>query len=275
MISLVTYGDEKFKNSKRLLVKTAKKHGVEKIFIYDKKNIDEAFYKKNREILDMPRGGGYWLWKPYFIYRTLNSVTEGDYIIYSDAGLYFKKDVYQLIDTMKKNNIDIMPFDQGKFIEKQWTKADVFFEMDCIGGKYENTSQMWAGFMVIKKCDFTIKFIKEWLLYAQRKELITDMPGKRLECEDFIENRHDQSIYSLLVKKYNLKTFRDPSQFSKFRQQYFNEDVLKRSTYPTIVDAHRQGECGYIIQVKIKRILRWIKRCITNRSIESYFLMYK
>ena len=30
--------------------------------------------------------------------------------------------------------------------------------------------------------------------------------------EGFIEHRHDQSIFSILIKKYSIKVYRDPSQ---------------------------------------------------------------
>jgi hypothetical protein len=36
------------------------------------------YYKKNKFILDQERGGGFWCWKPYVIYETLNKLNNND-----------------------------------------------------------------------------------------------------------------------------------------------------------------------------------------------------
>jgi hypothetical protein len=55
----------------------------------------------------------------------------------------------------------------------------------------------------------------EFLNYAQDERLLTDMENQLgyPNYEGFHEHRHDQSILSLLSKKYGLMAFRDPSQF--------------------------------------------------------------
>ena len=58
---------------------------------YDANVMDEAFQKKNYHILKQGRGAGYWLWKPYIIYKWLTDDSMEDdnsYLIYSDAGMF-------------------------------------------------------------------------------------------------------------------------------------------------------------------------------------------
>jgi hypothetical protein len=71
----------------------------------------------------------------------------------------------------------------------------------------------------MKKNDFVVSFIDEWLTYSEDYRLITDSPN---ECglnnyPEFYDHRHDQSILSLLGRKYNIKNIPDISQYGNGR----------------------------------------------------------
>ena len=87
MIAAVTCADERYQKAMKYNARTArKKGGVDRVYMYSVSDIDPEFREKNRHILSQPRGNGYWLWKPYFIARTLRLLQEGDYLVYCDAG---------------------------------------------------------------------------------------------------------------------------------------------------------------------------------------------
>ena len=71
-----------------------------------------------------------------------------------------------------------------------------------------------ATIQIYKKNDYTVKFIQEWLYYCQDKRIVTDdkntqgMPN----YPDFRENRHDQSVLSLLIKKHGLSNSGYPNK---------------------------------------------------------------
>ena len=70
------------------------------------------------------------------------------------------------------------------------------------------TPQYMAGCFFIKKSKNSISFINEWLdIFYQRFDLVDDTESKLKNLNGFIENRHDQSVFSLLCKKYNLDSF--------------------------------------------------------------------
>jgi hypothetical protein len=48
------------------------------------------------------------------------------------------------------------------------------------------------------------RFISDWLRFSENAQLITDAPSIAPNHASFVENRHDQSIFGLLVIKYNL-----------------------------------------------------------------------
>lgn len=173
---------------------------------------DVQFYMRNCDILNMKRGAGYWLWKPYIIWRALEESCEGDIIFYSDAAAEFIADVNPLLELT--NQQDIVTFSLGPFRDGQWTKRDTFLLMGCDTVEFAESSQTMASFIIIKSSKSSRQFISEWLHYSQDRRSISDDPNAlgHPNYPNFAEHRHDQSILSLLVKKWKLKTYRDPSQ---------------------------------------------------------------
>lgn len=210
----INYSDKIFRKQQKFALKMAKKRGnFDSIIGYSRKDIDKEFYGQNKDILNQKKGGGYWLWKPYLIYKTLNKLKFGDYLFYSDSGAFFLKSVDILINELEKYNQDIMGFELS-LIELQWTKRELFINMDCNKDKIINSNQIFASFMLIKKTKLSIKFFREYLKYGCNEINITDKYINYIKQRDnFIDHRHDQSIFSLLYKKYNLRPFKDPSQF--------------------------------------------------------------
>jgi hypothetical protein len=186
---------------------------VDNVICYNINDIDEDFKNKNKEILECKKGAGYWLWKPYLILKTLKDLNDDEYLIYCDSSVIHLKSWFPVIELMYKLKTDIGCFEIIQ-LEKMWTKRDLFINMDLDDKDYTDTYQRCASYQIIKKNDFTLKFYKEYLELCCRKENITDSPSKRNKNYDcFKEHRHDQSIFSLLTKKYNIPCLRDPCQF--------------------------------------------------------------
>ena len=84
--------------------------------------------------------------------------------------------------------------------EKKYTKRDAFILLGVDMPFYSDTSQYMAGIQVYRKSKFTEKFLEELLYYSQDKRIITDDPNTQgfPNYNNFVDNRHDQSILSLL-----------------------------------------------------------------------------
>ena len=85
----------------------------------------------------------------------------------------------------------------------------------------------------LNRDDISLNFVKDWLAYAEDERIITDMPNT-LGVPDhdlFLRmngHRHDQSIFSCLVKKYlHQKEFR----YFQDLTQYGNEDRASTETW--------------------------------------------
>lgn len=242
-VTLITYATGNYTRAAKLLTFTARRCGVDKTIIYSRKDlVSTAFYTKHRLILDQQRGGGYWLWKPFFILETLRALKEGDFLIYADAGMFFRKKVQPLIDLVKGGN-DIALF-YNDIRAGHYTKRDVFVQLGCDSQDYYDAPMVHAGLQVYRKTAASLQFAEEVLAACTLDELITDAPNTRglPNAEGFIEHRHDQSILTALVHKQRRTVYADPSQFLTRNANFeFGKGDIPLATLPyrSIVYIHR------------------------------------
>lgn len=277
MIIAINYADENFVKAQRFNTKSAYKKGkVDKVIEYSPDDIDNDFYTKNKKILREKRGGGYWLWKPYFIMKTLENSNDGDYIFYCDSGAYYIDKVKYLIDDLEKSNQSIMAFELP-LIEKQWTKAELLKKMHCDYDEFKESNQAIGGYILIKVNDESKEFFRQYLKLCCNFDLINDEYIESDQLDSFIDHRHDQSIFSLLCKKYNLELFRDPSQYGVRPWEYmgsgreFNVKTYNNSNYPQIIVSQRTANLkSFIIKEFIKNKLTklgfWNERIYTKKN---------
>lgn len=252
MNHFINFSDKNFINAQKFSGAMAKKFGdFSSIELFQPNDIDSAFYEKNRLILDSPRGAGYWLWKPYFLYKKILSVDYGDNICYADSGSHLISRIDPLFQLLDNGTQEILPFELSQ-IEGEWTKRDAFILMDCDDNGFELLPQRLASFIILKKTPLSVKFCLDYLTYCSNPQIISDAENiyGKPNHPFFQDHRHDQSVFSLLTKKYEFKSFRDPSQWGNDRF-----DKFKNSPYPQIFEHTRQKHPKQAkLKYKIKRL---------------------
>ena len=256
-ITFINYADKAFKRHQHFSLKMATKRGkFDKVIGYSKVDIEPEFYEKNRIILDYDKGGGYWLWKPYFILKTLYNLSENDYLFYSDAGAFFLQSVGPLISEIAKSDQDIMGYELP-FIERQWTKKELFINMNCDKKQYYNTNQIGSSFILIRKTPFSVTFFQNFLSFACIAKNITDIHKDNIYQEsDFIEHRHDQSFFSIMAKIEGIPTI-SASEYWYPRVDGLQPDWDALSNFP--IHAKRDKEFNYFSKLLIKLRKIWKK----------------
>ena len=108
-----------------------------------------------------------------------------------------------IIDFLIKRKAEIWAI-QTHYIEKFWTKRDAFILLGADMPFFTETPQYMAGIQIYKKSKFTEYFLEEVLYYSQDKRIITDEPNTLgfNNYKGFKENRHDQTVFSIMIKKY-------------------------------------------------------------------------
>lgn len=220
-IVIISYADSNFKNQQKRLTRSAKKINKNyQVVEYGPSDIDDLFYANHKKILDEVRGGGYWLWKPYIIQKTLNQLNDGDYLFYCDSGSVLVNKIELLITNLEKEKQDIMGFELP-LIESQWTKKELLLNLECDNSYFYNSNQLLASFILIKNTEESRLFVNEYLNACFNHENLTDYYDESIVQDiSFIDHRHDQSIFSLLYKKNGYKPFRDPSHFGVSPEGY-------------------------------------------------------
>jgi hypothetical protein len=212
---LVNYANRVFTRSQQLNCESGVRRGrFDQAIAYGPDDIDLEFRRRNSHILDQERGNGYWLWKPYFIRRTLDQLANGDFLFYCDAGAIFLDPIAPLLELCIHSGQDILSFELDHR-EGTWTKRDAFVLLDCDQPQYVDSLQRLASFSLWLNSEEARQFADRWLLMAQDERILTDTTNTMglPNYAGFREHRHDQSVFSLLAKKCGLKAWRDPSQW--------------------------------------------------------------
>ena len=205
---LLNFADKNYSSAQNVSTQTAlATNNFDKIISLSPSDFDLDFKERNAQLLLKKRGAGYWCWKPTIIKKTiLQNLNEGDFLIYADSGGFFVDSVIADIKKLIDLDQEILPY-HNKYIEKHYTKADLFHHLNCQDDNLVTDSFQRVGTLSIYKvCEKTISFLDQWISLCEIEYLIDDTPSKFSNDFNFVEHRHDQSIFSVLSKLKNLKS---------------------------------------------------------------------
>jgi len=214
-VVFLTYGDKNFKKSRERIIKEAKQLNLFTDCIMETEDVfnDSEFSEqlnneRFKQVATQRKGGGYWIWKPYILYKHLSKLNEGDILVYADAGCKINNDtttldlfnnVFNKIQNTNTNMVvNKLP---NQYVEKNWTKGDVLKYHNVYDNDIINESQFEANRIILIKNKKTMTIIKQWWDIAKdRPELFDDSKSNIPNKNGFIEHRHDQSNISILCK---------------------------------------------------------------------------
>lgn len=167
-----------------------------------------------QEAMQMPlsvksgRGFGYFWWKPFIIRKALEATMPDGVVFYSDCGRYdggfrLGRGVGQLLSAYRKTGfagVEVPQFGASRM----WTRKECFDGLDGVGGDSGEMPQIQATFSLWINNPETLAFVRKWELACRVPSYICDPTGDELlqQHSQFIAHRHDQSILSILVRKY-------------------------------------------------------------------------
>ena len=219
-IHLISYGDNRYESQKDFFLETASHSDFfYDIGIYGPEDIDHVFNEQFQTILNHQKGGGYWIWKPYFIKKVLDDLPDNDILIYCDAGCMINqhgnkrfKDYIEILNSSDKGSLAFeLPHKEIEF-----TKWEVFDSLNC-SAEIINSNQLMATVILLRKCSHASLLVEYWnsILYV-KPLLFTDDKHPGFQDDEFIDHRHDQSIFSLVRKTYGSEILPDETYFLDF-----------------------------------------------------------
>lgn len=219
----ISYGDDNFtKSLKRIGGEAKRLNRFDKIILYTPKDLPD--YIKSSPLFCFSRGGGYWIWKPYLIYKTLCLCKEGDLVYYVDAGCTLRKNSWEwekFEEIMQEYNaiffqyrdINYEGWEQYCRIPENnnpkiyhWMKPSVvdYFKEYTKGSDFMDFNKILSGFIIVKK-EPAIMVFDEWLkIMLFHPELVIDPFGSELNNlpVSFNVHRHDETLLTALVFYY-------------------------------------------------------------------------
>jgi hypothetical protein len=221
----MSFGNQNFINSINRIKNEAESFNIfDNIVTYNdeklKTKFPEFWSTHGNFINNNSRGYGYWIWKSYLVLKTLETMNKNDILVYADAGCELNNNginrLKEYFEIVKNSNYGILSFELT-YPEKQWTKMDLFNELDMNTSEHLNNKQLMATSFILKKCNHTMKLVSEWYKYSSSYHLIDDSQSIVKNDDTFYEHRHDQSIFSLIRKKYGTEImFNEVDSYNDF-----------------------------------------------------------
>jgi hypothetical protein len=275
-----------FKSLKRIRFQASNMGIYNEIYTWTESNLERRYFLKNKDKLIIgSRGFGYWSWKPQIIKQALENLHEGDVLQYTDAGCHLnlrgKSRLIEYIQLTKTSESGILAF-QGRvpdhplsfdiqrtpldLEDRKWVKGDLL-DYFAIRDNQEVLSSptIGAGIIFIRKCNKSVEIINKWSEVIDRDfSLIDDTPSKSNNPKGFIENRHDQAIFSILCKINSVDTLSAYEYWYPLKNKK-KPDWSMLKNYPI----HAKRDLDYGVIKNLQKLIIRLKKKILKAFYEK------
>lgn len=209
----ITFGDDNFKIQRwRLQQEAIRTNWFDKCFIETPNTITD-FINQHKAIFDnFSKGFGLWLWKPYIILKHLQVMDEGDLLFYQDAGGSIIQNKQERFDEYCKilelSQKPIITFSVPFYREIHYQKMSLLRRFDLqYNQDFLNSEHIEGGVVMLRKCEFTINFVKQWLDVMIEQDYLFSKDDIENESASFLSYRGDQSVLSALIKLHKVSYY--------------------------------------------------------------------
>lgn len=222
MFHFVSFADSRLSPTlDRLRTQAERFSEIQKSFFFTECDLSAEFRKRAGDRLSpRVRGFGYWVWKPEIVLMAMEKIPEGEILCYCDAGFHLNfngaKHLTRYLAPFHTNEINLVAFSHDeqlvkfsagsselpKISEYMYTKGDM---IDFWGARHNpdliDTPQYASGLFFMRKSKIILQLLFQWREVAlTQPHLFDDSQSNSPNFPGFIENRHDQSYFSLMCK---------------------------------------------------------------------------
>lgn len=147
---------------------------------------------------------------------------DGDILVYCDTDCHFNKlgteRFNQYLDLLNQSDTGILAFqlDQKEY---EYTKREVFNHFESSPAVIES-DQLMAAIILLKKCDYAVQLIDLWnSTVKEHPDLFNDDTDNDIQHPDFVHHKHDQSVWSILLKTHGAEIIPDETYFDESEKQ--------------------------------------------------------
>jgi len=217
---LITYENDDMVSRFDSIRHSAEESGFfDNIKIFTTLDIDDNFTAQVTPYHQLAKGGGCWLWKPYFIRKALSEIEDGDILIFCDSSCIInvggKERFEEFMDQLKLSETGTLDF-QIPQMEGEYTKQEVLEYFDA-PEEVINSNQLMASVVMLRKCPHTVELVDLWFTTARDEpSLFTNELRLYPQRQEFIANNFDQSVFSVIRKTKGTEVIPQNSYFFDF-----------------------------------------------------------
>jgi hypothetical protein len=159
--------------------------------------------------MELTRGYGYWTWKYMVILRMFERCGPDDIVVYADAGCGIStspaaRETWQRWCTAVREHPTHRLAFQMPHPEEDYTKRDVFEILCATGDEFTKSGQLMATLQLYKATPENRAFVNRCLQICtmMKYHYVNDDPSLISNAPTFKVHRHDQSIWSVLLKQH-------------------------------------------------------------------------
>ena len=230
----IAYADAALAYSLKRIGRQARRLKVfDEVILYTPADLSEEL--KSHPLMQYSRGGGYWIWKPWLIQKTLREHTPGDIVVYVDAGSTLRKSpewdrLFKLMeqcDTLCFQYAETVPefarWGNASTKIKYWTKKSALAYLDNYfqDNGYRENCKIMGGLLFMKNPENSL--LRQWLeISLNHPELVVDPSPEEMKEQDpgFAYHKHEQSFITALAY-YDKTVCTIPETYEKYAPDTF------------------------------------------------------
>lgn len=231
MTIFLSFGDSTYEQALLRIEKEARATAYfSKVTVKRPADLGKIFWRKHGRFIARNRTGyGYWLWKPWLILHTLMEAEANEILVYADAGCAINAEAQKRFDEYRsltlESSLGVLAF-RLQHEERRYTKGDAFEALNA--WHLEDTPQVQGTVSLWRRCSASLALANVWLSRCEDYRLISDAPSLIPNHPDFIEHRHDQSLFSLLAKLSGATVLDDELNFTDWNEAIGSPFLARR-----------------------------------------------
>ncbi|KAF4659189.1 hypothetical protein FOL47_007686 [Perkinsus chesapeaki] len=203
----VSYAEGCCEQSKERNRQSALGNGIDEVRMYNGSMLDPEWRQRNSAILSLPRGAGYWLWKPFVILDTLLDDSLpwfSSVVLYLDAGNHYTANPRSVVGRALLHTDVAAPLLKC-CLESDWAKRDairLLAPAEPPAASFTARPRSRHQFSGRRKTPVAVDFVKRWLRACEDYRVVTDYENEEgyRNYPTFTRHVHDQAAFSILFK---------------------------------------------------------------------------
>ena len=163
-----------------------------------------ADWRNINGVNNITKGLGHWKWKPFIILRRLRELADGEIMLYVDRDLRLGHNLSALFCLGQNAAKGVACFHQACYTERPWTSRKLVTAAG-VGPAELDSVQIAASLQVWRRSSAALALAEKYLEWTVR--FARDPQNRSYEDQSYRAHRHDQSCFSLLVKKAGVQSF--------------------------------------------------------------------